>query len=389
MDYRDLGPDTLLQHLGEETRNLGSIAPPIFQSSNFAFKTVDDYYGIADNFSGEPPYVYSRVSNPTVSLAEKKIAALEKTERCLLTGSGMGAIAVALMANLEKGSHIVSVDTCYGPVREFLDQYIPRFGVTTTYVDGIDADEMIDAIKPETRVLYLESPSTFVFRLQDLTKICKAAKEKGVVTMIDNTYSTPIFQNPAEFGVDIVLHSASKYMAGHSDIVAGAICGSNERLTPILKYEINLFGNALAPFSAWLLTRGLRTLPIRMARAQETGNAVANWLESHRSVDVVNHVGLDSFPQKTLFQSQMRGSGGLLSFEPKDQNLDNIKVFTESLKLFTLGVSWGGFESLIVPLQVQPIGYPEQRQLIRLYTGLEDAKDLIADLKQAFEKSGL
>ncbi len=389
MDYRDLGPSTLLQHLGEETRNLGSIAPPIFQSSNFAFETVDAYQGIANNYSGEPPYVYSRVANPTVDLAEKKIAALEGTERCRLTGSGMGAIALALMANLEKDSHIVSVDTCYGPVRDFLDEYIPKFGVTTTYVDGLCADEMIDAITPSTKILYLESPSTFVFRLQDLSAICRAAKEKGVVTMIDNTYSTPLFQNPAEFGVDFVLHSASKYMAGHSDIIAGAICASEERMLPILKYEINLFGCALAPFPAWLLTRGLRTLPIRMARHRETGNAVAAWLEASKAVDCVHHVGLPTFSQKHLFESQMRGSGGLLSFEPKDQDFEKIKVFTESLKLFTLGVSWGGFESLVVPLQVQPMGYSEKRHLIRLYTGLEDAKDLIADMKQAFDESGL
>ncbi len=385
----DLGPNTLIQHLGEEDRHMGAIAPPIFQASNFAFENVHAMHEAMKNHSGGAPYIYSRVTNPTLEMVEKKIAALEGVERCRVTGSGMGAISLALMANLEQGAHVVSVDTCYGPVRKLLDEYMPKWGVCTTYVDGLSADEMIDAIRPETKVFYMESPSTFVFRLQDVRKICAAAKDKGVTTMIDNTCATPLHQNPAAFGVDIVLHSASKYMAGHSDITAGAICGNEARMEQILKYEVDLFGCALAPFSAWLLQRGLRTLSFRIARHQETGNAIAAFLKSRPEVEIVHHVGLPDFPQRELRDSQMRGSGGLLSFEPKSQEYEKVKRFAEALNIFTIGVSWGGFESLIVPLEIQPIGYAEPRQAIRLYTGLEDAKDLIADLKQAFEKSGL
>lgn len=383
--HGDLGADTLIQHLGEEVHHLGAIAPPVFQASNFLFPSVEAYHSAQTSFTGDPPYVYSRVSNPTVDLAEHKIAALEGTERCRVTGSGMSAITLALMSLLTKDSHVVAVDTCYGPVKSLLDEYLPRFGISVTYVDGLCVEDMIDAIRPETKALYLESPSTFVFRLQDLRAISAAAKEKGVATFIDNTYATPLFQNPAELGIDYVLHSASKYLGGHSDIVAGAICATEARMRPILQYEINLVGSALAPFSAWLLIRGLRTLPVRLRRHQESGNAVAAFLEDHPDVDRVHHVGLPSFPQKALRDSQMKGAGGLLSFEPKRQELEYVKRFTNALKLFGLGVSWGGFESLVVPVETQPLGYPEKRWVIRLFTGLEDVNDLVTDLKRAFE----
>lgn len=388
MAMDDFGPGTLIQHLGEEDKLLGSIAPPIFQASNFAFEG-SAAFPLKEEFSAGPPYVYSRVGNPTLDLAQEKIAALEGVERCLVTGSGMGAIASALMANLEQGAHIVSVDTCYGPVHSFLDEYMPKFGVRTTYVDGLTVEGFIDNIRPETKLIYLESPSTFFFRLQDLERVAKAAKEKGVVTLIDNTYATPLYQNPSKHGIDIVLHSVSKYMGGHSDIVAGAICGSEERLRPILKYEVNLLGNALAPMSAWLLVRGLRTLPVRLARNQENANSVAAFLRTRPEVGRIHHVGLPDFPQAAMRDKQMRGTTGLFSFEPVNQDFAAVRRFCDALKVFTLGVSWGGFESLAIPIETQPFGYDKQVVIVRLYTGLEDAKDLIEDLRQAFESSGL
>lgn len=379
----DLSLDTVLQHLGEERHPFGAIAPPIVQASNFRFETVEEYRRTQNNWRGGEPYVYSRVTNPTVELAEKKIAALEGAERCRLLGSGQGAITAAILSNLASGAHIVSVDTCYGPAHDLIDQYLPRFGVTATYVSGLDADEMLDAIKPETKLVYLESPSTFVFRLQDLRKIAKGAKEKGVVTMIDNTYSTPLYQNPLEFGIDYVLHSCSKYLGGHSDLCAGAICSTEERLETILKFEINLFGSALAPFPAWLLTRGMRSLRARIKMHEESANQVAAWLESRPEVDRVHHVSLPSFPQRDLYHSQMRGSTGLLSFEPKVQDESALIRFVEALKVFTMAVSWGGYESLVVLLSYRPIGYAEPRWIVRLSIGLEAPRDLIADLEQA------
>jgi cystathionine beta-lyase/cystathionine gamma-synthase len=293
------------------------------------------------------------------------------------------------MANVQSGSHVVTVDTCYRPVHQLLEDYLPKFGVTHTFIHGSNPDEWIDAIKPETTMLYLESPSSIIFRLQDIEKITTEAKRRGIVTAIDNSYCTPINSTPAAMGVDIILHSATKYLAGHSDLTAGVICSSREFMNKLAKAELNLFGSILAPFPAWLLLRGMRTLAVRMKHYAEVGNLVANVLESHPSVDVVHHVGLDSFPQKELFQKQMRAASSLLSFEPKNQDKAAITRFVHALKIFQIGVSWGGHESLVVALEGQPLGYDEPRHCIRFYCGLEDPKDLIEDIRQAFAVSGL
>jgi cystathionine beta-lyase len=377
-----LSKDTLLQHLGEDEKVLGAVVPPIFQNSLFVFPDQASFTA-----AGADPLnncsLYSRVGNPSLHVAEQKIAMLEGAERCKLIGSGMGAITAAIMSTVESGSHVVAVDGCYGPVRDLLTDYLARFGVTHTFVDGACPEDVIDAIRPETTLVYLESPSSLIFRLQDIRTIAKACREKGVTTIIDNTYSTPLYQNPIEMGVDIVVHSASKYMSGHSDVIAGAICSTEKRMDRILKKEIALLGSILAPFPAWLITRGLRTLKLRLKAHEIAGQAVAEWMEDQSWVDRVNHVGLRTFPQRELMIHQMKGTGGLFSFEPKNQTQEACDTFVNNLQLFQLGVSWGGFESLVVQSTVAPLHYKEARRVIRLFIGLEDPEDLMADLTQA------
>jgi len=390
MDSHDeLGLNTRLAHFGEDEKLKGAVAPPIFQTSLFVFDSYDNFVsGIVDKPEG-PPFHYSRIGNPSVDLAERKIADLEGTETCKLFGTGQGAITAAIMSCVKSGAHVVAVDTCYGPTRYLLTEYLSRFGVKVTFVSGLDTSEIFDAVTPETSLIYLESPSSVVFRLQDVEAVTKFAREKGIATAIDNTYCTPVFSNPARMGVDMVLHSGTKFFGGHSDLTAGALCTSRSRMETLLREEVNLLGSILAPFPAWLLTRGLRTLGIRMQRHQSTGNTVASWLASQSYHSEIFHVGLPDFPQRDLFLKQMRGSTSLFSFVPKNQDQAAIMRFVEGLKLFQLGVSWGGYESLAVPLQFKPDNWPEARWIVRFFCGLEEPEDLIADMKQSFEKSGL
>lgn len=384
-----LNPATLLQHFAEEEKILGAVSPPIFQTSTFAFESVHDLQSaMVENPQG-PPHHYSRVGNPGLDAASNKIAMMEGTERCVLLGSGMGAIAIAILSNASAGSHIVCVDTCYGPLRAMLIEYMSRLGVTHTFVEGSCPDEVLEAIRPETTLVYLESPSTGVFRLQDLETIGRVCRERGVTTAIDNTYATPVFQQPMRFGIDLVVHSCSKYLGGHSDITAGAICSSRERIDRIVRQDVNFLGSILHPFQAWLLLRGMRTVRLRLRAHEDAANAIAAKLENHPSVDRVHHVGSKTYRQNDLFRKQMTGSGGLFSFEPKNQDPEAVRRFCGALKLFQIGVSWGGFESLVVALHFKPMDYPEARWVIRLYVGLEDPGDLMRDIEQAFQESGL
>lgn len=379
----DLGFDTLLAHFAEDKKIEGAVVPPIFQNSLFLFDETDALLNnMATNPSG-PPHHYSRISNPTLDVAEQKIAKLEGVEACKVTGSGMAALTNAILSCVESGSHVVAVDTCYGPVKSLLSNYLANWGVTVTYVDGVCTDEVLDALKPETTMVYLESPSSILFRLQDVPAIAKETRARGISTVFDNTYNTPLHMNPASMGIDLVCHSATKYLGGHSDITAGAICGSRERIDGIIRREISLLGNVLAPFPAWLLTRGMRTLGVRVKRHEATANTLAAWLEDRPEIDRVHHIGLPSYPQRELYLRMLKGSTGLFSFEPKEQDEKRVKAFCDRLKLFGRGISWGGFESLVVPIHAKPIHYSEKRWVIRLFCGLENPEDLIRDIEQA------
>jgi cystathionine gamma-lyase len=382
-DHDNLGFDTLIAHFGEEEKIHGAVVPPIFQNSLFLFDQVEDLLDALTKNPLGPPHHYSRLTNPSVDLAEQKIARLEGTQACKLIGSGMGALSTAIMSSVEAGSHVVALDTAYQPVRTLLTNYLSHLGVTVTYVGGEDTDELLDAIRPETSVVYLEAPSSLMFRLQDVPTITRETRARGITTVFDNTYNTPLHMNPHAMGVDLVCHSCSKYLGGHSDITAGAVCGTRERIDRITKREVNLLGNILHPFQAWLLVRGMRTLSLRLKRHEATANALAAWLEERTEIERVHHISLPSFPQRDLYQSLMRGSGGLFSFEPKVQDDAKVFAFCNALKLFGRGISWGGFESLVVPQKVSPLNYQEPRWIIRLFCGLEDAEDLMRDVEGA------
>lgn len=379
-------PETLIQHLGEEEHILGAVVPPIFQNSLFVFETAADFAASNDYSRPKNLHNYSRMTNPTLQVVEAKIAALEQMEACKLFVSGMAAISAAIWSCVQAGAHIVCVDTCYGPTRDFVTKYLPKFGVTHTMVEGSRVEEVLDAFRPETALVYLESPSSIVFKMQDVEAICRHARSKGVTVAMDNTYSTPLHQNPARWGVDIVLHTASKYLGGHSDIIAGALVCSKERMTALMASEVPYMGAVLPPFPAWLMLRGLRTLPLRLKHHQAAANTVADWLFARPEVEHVFHVGLAAYGQQGLAQKYLRGTGGLLSFMPKVQDRERVIAFIESLHLFQMGVSWGGFESLVVALEFQPMDWPEKRWVVRLYCGLEHPEDLIRDLEQAMPR---
>jgi cystathionine beta-lyase len=383
----DSNPETLLQHFAEEEKFHGAVVPPIFQNSLFAFDTFEEFYAAWSETPEGPPAHYSRIGNPTLSVVEKKLAMLEHTEAAKVMNSGMAAISAAVFSVIEAGAHVVAVQSCYGPSRTLFSEYLPKFNVEVTYVDGCDPNEFIDAIRPNTKLVYLESPSSAVFKLQDLETIARACKARGIATICDNSYATPLYQNPADFGVDIVVHTASKYLGGHSDITGGVICTTRDRIAQMVKPsgEIPLFGGVMAPFPAWLMLRGMRTLGLRVKHHEETANQVARWLETRPEVERVLHVSLPSFPQKELYAKQMRGSGGLLSFLPKVQDRDRILAFINSLKIFQIGVSWGGFESLALPIPFPPMAGPDDPIVIRIYCGLEDVEDLIRDIEGALK----
>ncbi|UVI32806.1 trans-sulfuration enzyme family protein [Paenibacillus spongiae] len=371
--------EDICTHYGDEyDRHLGAIVPPIFQNTLFTRKTMN--HG----------YTYTRVSNPTTEIAEKKIAALEEGEEARCFSSGMAAITAALMHVLEKDCHIVCPSNVYPPTRGFLETYMSKFGVETTFVTGESLSEIEQALRPETKAIYLETPLSNLFTLQDLRAVADIARAKGIVTIVDNTWATPLYQNPIALGIDIVVHSATKYMGGHSDILAGVMIGRQSVMDEITHRERGMFGAAMDPHQAWLLIRGLRTLPVRMRQHQESAMKAAAFLESHPMVQRVFYPGLESHPQYELGRSQMSGYSGLFSFVPKG-NREQITGFMKSLKLFEEGPSWGGFESLInspgLWLDEEAsarTGIPQG--LVRLSIGLENTDSLLADLDDALHR---
>jgi cystathionine beta-lyase/cystathionine gamma-synthase len=379
--------DHILTHLAEEEKLHGAVVPPIFQNSLFVYEKTEDLLGAMSGSLEGPPFFYSKLANPTVQIAERKLAALEGSEGAKLTGGGIGAISIALSSELEAGAHAVIVESAYGPTRSYL-AYMRKFGVTFTGVEGGDVQGVLDAIRPETKAIYLESPSSLIFRLQDVPAITKVAREKKITTLFDNTYNTPIHMRPLEFGIDIVLHSASKYIGGHSDINAGVICTDRNRLDRIVRNEINHYSNLLHPFSAWLLLRGMRTLKLRLAQHEVAANYLAAWLDNCPEVDQVHHISLPNFPQRDLYLKLMTGSGGLFSFEPRNQERSAVMAFCDALQVFQRGISWGGFESLVVPSQVATAASHEKRWFIRLFCGLEDPEELRKDVEAALPLLG-
>jgi len=387
MEHHDI--NYILTHLGEDREGyFQAIAPPVIQSSNFAFP---DLRAFRDAFSDElTHHVYSRGNNPTVEILRKKLAALEKTEDALVFSSGAGAIAAAVIGNIKAGEHVVCQQSPYSWTTALLRKFLSRFGVEHTFVDGTNIGAIEAAIRPNTKVLYLESPNTMTFDIQDLSACAAVAKKHGLVTIIDNSYASPIYQNPGDFGIDIIVHSGTKYLNGHSDVVVGVLCSSKAMVKKLFESELMTLGGVLSPHDAALVIRGLRTLPMRLQRSDEGANALIAKLEAHPKVERIWHPFHHSFPQRELAMKQMRGCGGLFSVQFKTDSMEKMEAFVHKVERFLMAVSWGGHESLMIPT----IGFynipgrsnsPMPFTFVRFYVGLEDAAWLWEDLEQAME----
>jgi len=363
-----------------------AVAQPIAQTSLFTFDTFEQ---LTDSLKDEyRNSVYTRGRNPTVSVLEDKLARLERGEACKVFASGMAAVSSVILGLLEKGDHIVFVNQIYGPTLE-LAEHLTRFGIDYDHVPGGLLNDIEHALKPETRLIWMESPGTMVFDLVDIGAITALAQDRGITTVLDNSWSTPLFQKPITMGVDIVVHSCTKYLGGHSDLVAGAVIGSDEILEQIFYRAFLLNGAAVGPFDAWLATRGLRTLPVRMQQHESAGLQLAEYLQQHPRVARVFHPALSG--DQSLLKQQMTGSAGLFSFELQDAGFDEICKLLNAMNVFRLGISWGGFESLAISPNrgnnvesLRAAGIPEG--LVRLSVGLGDPDILIADLEQALSK---
>ncbi len=379
---REPGFETLCQHAGEDpTRYLGAVVPPIYQASLFTSPDCDTFVHRAERHP--QVYDYTRVANPTTDILQAKIAAIEHCEAARCFASGDAAVAATILHCVGAGDHVVAVDTVYGPTKAILSNYLARFQVSTTFVPGTEVDDFARAIQPNTRLIFLESPSTMVFRLQDIRAVTALAKERNIVTALDNSWCSPYFQNPADMGVDLVIHSATKYLGGHSDLVAGVVAGARTHVDAIASREGSLLGSILDPFAAWLMLRGLRTLALRMERHQSNALAVARFLEQHPRVSRVHYPGLPSHPQYELGRRQMRGTSGLMSFELKDATREDVFRVLDRLRYFRIGVSWGGFESLALPVRFPAPPSPPECWGARIHVGLETVEDLLEDLDNA------
>jgi cystathionine beta-lyase len=374
--------ETLCAHLGERrSDHFHAAAVPIYQTSTFVYPDADAWEKrhLAEQFE------YTRVGNPTNAVLNAKLARLERGSWCFCTASGMGAISSAVNACVHSGAHIVSAAGVYWPTQRYFRFYLPRFGVQTTFVDSCDPADYIAAIRDETKLIYLESPTSAYMQMPEIPPIVAAARERGIPTIFDNSWASPYFQNPLDFGIDIVVHSATKYIGGHTDVVAGVIAGRDERLKKRVFREIELLGPTLDPFGGWLLIRGLRTLKLRMEQHQRSGLEAAKFLEAHPAVRRVWHPGLERHPQYGIGRQQLRGYSGLFSFELADQSQEATHRFMNRSRLFSIGVSWGGYESLVVGGTLFSKDPDNPTWLIRLSVGLESTENLIADLEQALE----
>ena len=363
----------------------GPLATPIYQTSTFEVTDLEEQARATytDMF-------YTRYGNPTHTVAESAIAELEGAERALLFASGMSAITTSILALVKSGDHIVAQRDIYGGATKFLTQWLPKMGVETTLVDTTDYEQHARAIRPNTKLMHLESPTNPTLRVVDLKKVSLLAKQRNVITLIDSTFSTPINCRPIEHGIDLVMHSGTKYFAGHSDLICGIVAGRKDLIATIHSTRTTL-GCNMDPHAAWLLLRGIRTLAVRVQRQNENALRVAQFLAGHSKVRSVSYPFLEGHPQRALAMEQMRGGGGVLSFEIDGTGKDACH-FAEALELFTLAPSLGGVDSLVtIPVitshamirseERQKMGVTEQ--LVRISVGIENADDLIADLERA------
>ena len=382
-DADDAGVETLCVHFGESPLDhRGAAAPPIYQTSTFVYPDAEAFARRRTDAAGL--YDYTRVGNPTVQLLERRIARLERGRWACAFASGMGAISAAAGACLEAGAHVVACAHCYWPTRQLLD-HLRRFGVEVSFVHGVRVEDFVAAMRPETRLVWLESPTSGHFEILPVAALCRLAHERGATVVFDNSWATPVFQQPLELGVDLVVHSVTKYLNGHSDVVAGVVVGRDESLRQRIERELELAGASLDPFAAWLILRGLRTLPLRMRQHQASALALAKMVAAHPKVARVHHPGLPEHPGHVLAREQLRGWSGLFSFELAEPGAEPVRRLLNALRLFQIGVSWGGYESLILGGSMFSDRPDRPRHLIRVSVGLETTDDLLRDMRQALE----
>jgi methionine-gamma-lyase len=365
-----------------------AVQAPIWQTSTFEFRRPEDVADAAT--ASRPETFYTRYGNPNFTAAEGAIATLEGGEAALVTGSGMGAIMLVIHGLLKTGDHVVAQSCHYVGTMKALEAWLPRWGIEVTLVDQTDLSAFEQALRPNTQLIFVETPTNPTLAITDLAGLAKLARQRGITTCVDNTFATPINQRPLQLGIDLVVHSATKYLGGHSDVTAGFVVGDSERIET-LWYALIIYGMISHPFEAWLLARGMQTLPFRVARQNSTAMAVAEFLESHPQVERVYYPGLASHPQHQLAKKQMDGFGGMVVFELAG-GFDGARDFAARLKLARRAVSLGGSETLAVhaasmiharltPKQRAEAGISEN--LIRVSIGLEDPGDITADFDQA------
>ncbi|MGE5561555.1 MAG: methionine gamma-lyase [Chloroflexota bacterium] len=392
-DIRKAGFSTKSVHAGQQADPLtGALSTPIYQTSTFVFPNVD--VGAA-RFAGEQAgYIYTRLGNPTQAALEEKMAVLENGEAALALASGMAAVSAAVLALVQAGDHVISDETVYGCTHAFMSHMLPKFGVETTFVDASDPANVAAALRPNTKVVYVESPCNPNLKLVDLRAVADIAHRGGAQVVVDNTFMSPYYQRPLELGCDVVIHSATKYIGGHGDVIAGIIVGKKEYVDAVRMTTLKDIGGVISPFDAWLLLRGLKTLVLRAERCTDNAMKIAPWLEKHPKVERVYYPGLPSHPQHELAKRQMSGFGGMIAFELKG-GLEAGKTVMNSVRLCQLAVSLGDVDTLIqhpASMTHSPVP-PEERLkagisdgLVRLSCGVEDVEDIIADLEQALAR---
>ncbi len=392
MKPRQEGPSTKAVHAGELVGVIGSVNTPIFQTATFYYPNEKE-----STWKGELPegtYIYSRHGNPTIRAAEEKIAALEGAEDALVFASGMAATSAIVLSLLSKGDRIVSMEDIYGGTFNLFKNELPRLGIETSFVPSVRTEDILSAVDKTTKLIWLENPTNPLLKLVDVEAVAKGAHDLGVKVAIDSTFASPMNQNPLAMGADIVMHSCTKYLNGHSDLVAGALAGSKPIVQEIWKRRVTIGGN-LDPMGGFLLLRGMKTLAVRMQRHNENGMALATHLQSHEKVQRVHYPGLPSHPQYELARRTLRGFGGMVSFEMKGGQKAAFKVM-RSLRMIALAPSLGGVESLAsMPLNTSHVAFSaEERKrlgindsLIRISAGIEDIEDIIEDLDQALDSA--
>jgi cystathionine gamma-synthase len=388
-----LGPSTTAVHGGEpRPKPAHALATPIVQTATYSFANTQE---LVDHFEGKIERVeYGRYGNPTQRIAEAKLAALEGADDCLLFASGMAAMTTTLFAILSRGTHVVVTDDSYRRTRQFLNQTLSRFGIEVSTVPAGDYDALEDAIRPTTRALVSESPTNPYNRIMDLARFAEIGRRHRVKTVIDGTFATPYNQRPLEFGIDIVMHSATKFLGGHNDLLAGAVLGSRELVDGVRSLQA-VSGAVVDPFAAYLLVRGLKTFALRMERQNANAQAVAEFLVRHPRVSAVHYAGLPSHPQHEIAKKQMRGYGGVVSFEVRGDLAAASRV-VDACRIPYIASSLGGVESLIEQPAImsfyeltteERLAIGIKDSLIRYSVGIEDADDLIADLAQALDRA--